>query len=306
MSFRLQIESEIDRERFPKFYVDVDEGPYVGIDEEPPDPPVISGGDFMTIAAGFCCDDGVVLAADRESSIGGITKVPTPKIFTLSKREKIRGAIAGAGNRNFIKMAVEMIDEKLQDGMKLEAIKGVIRDVMLEIYTEHLYPHPDRDRPSVSLLIGLWIEGQSKCILLETSKTSVIRVSGYRSIGIGTYLADCLVDVLCDLGGSIEDAALSAVCVFRLVKEYTQGCGGETDMVAVTSSTIKTAVPPRIGEAEDFFAGFLEDSRTIFSCLSADKYKEVPRIMLDGLAEEVQDYISRHRRHPIFRPDRKT
>ena len=99
MSFRLQ--TEIDRERFPKFYVDVDEEPS-GIEvEPPPDPPAISGGDCMTIAAGFCCDDGIVLAADRENSIGDISKVPTRKIFTLSKRETIRGAVAGAGNRNF-------------------------------------------------------------------------------------------------------------------------------------------------------------------------------------------------------------
>jgi hypothetical protein len=310
MSLRLQTESEIDRERFPKFYVDVDEGPYVGIYEElvpePPDPePEPRCGDYMTIAAGFCCEDGIVLAADQERSTS-FSKVRAQKIFVLPPQRKVTGAIVGSGTTSYIKMAIENIVEGIKDTTTLKQIEKVVKREILDLHEKHFYIIPEKaDRPSVSLLIALWIQGEKDCVLLKTSQTSVSRVRTYDLIGVGKFLATCLIDTLCELGGSCEDAALSAICVVGLVKSYVPGCGGSTDIVSISrDGTIRRAVNYRIEAAEEFFAGFMEDAKLIFSNLTvAKRFDDVPEINMKGMAESVRDYIIARRGKPIL-PER--
>ncbi len=84
----------------------------------------------MTIAAGFCCPDGIVLAADTQYTLGYMTRIQGPKIFRLKERENVRVAVAGAGDVAYMQMAVEEIDRKLEglakDGVDHVQICAVI------------------------------------------------------------------------------------------------------------------------------------------------------------------------------------
>jgi len=199
-------------------------------------------------------------------------------------------------------MTVEMIDENLREGMSFKDAKGIIRDVLEEMHTQHLYVHPERDRPTVSLLIGLWTK-EDGCKLLATNKTAVNEVKRYKSIGVGTILADCLTQVFySDDVDSCEAAALVASCVFSLVKAFVQSCGGETDIVAIMSDgTVKTAVSHRVVAVESFFFEFLSGVKHVLAYLTVEEENhDVPEQLMEDVVEEVNRFAQDRRREPLF------
>ncbi len=112
----------------------------------------------MTIAAGFKCTDGLVLCSDTEYTWDSVLKLPGPKIYT-HREPSFSLAFAGAGDVDFIRMAVQRIVNALKgQNPTFQQIEVCVQVIIKRIHQEHLYPFPGitYERPTVELLIGIW------------------------------------------------------------------------------------------------------------------------------------------------------
>src|SRR5215510_2312690 len=159
----------------------------------------------MTVAVGFMCTDGIVIAADREISTLTV-KLDDQKAWlfsypkdTIDSLPLLRIGIAGAGDYGFIKFAAERLDEQLaawvtQHGtVEIDDVNNAIQVVLTDIHHNHLYPYGQpHERPTIDLLVGIWLRS-SRMRLGRSSLTAVTKVWNYEAVGIGSDLANFLV-----------------------------------------------------------------------------------------------------------------
>jgi hypothetical protein len=200
----------------------------------------------MTIALGFMCTDGIVLAADRELSTPTV-KIDGPKawIFAYPREAEdpqLRVCLVGAGDYAFIKFAAEQLDDLLmkwvaQHGAPtIDDVKDVIQTVIMDVHHEHLYPiGQPHERPAIDLLIGLWLKS-GRMRLARTSLTAVTKVWNYEAVGIGSDLANFLVRRFYADRIPISSAMFWASYVLMHAKKYVPGCGGPSDVIAMFKS----------------------------------------------------------------------
>jgi 20S proteasome alpha/beta subunit len=192
----------------------------------------------VTIAAGFCCNDGIVLCADSQETISGYMKQYDGKIETILI-DRFVIAIAGAGFTDYIKTAVDTI---AAPGLKFanpRQLELALRDRSLEFFDRHMARwsnFPESERPTVELLIG--VTGRNKqqypC-LFHCSGTSFHRVHE-KAIGAGILLANSLVSEHMHMPGklfTLEELSSLAIYILSKVKKQVDTCGGFTDLVTL-------------------------------------------------------------------------
>jgi 20S proteasome alpha/beta subunit len=193
----------------------------------------------VTIAAGFRCNDGIVLCADSLHTISGYVKHHEGKIDTCAMEDFVI-AIAGAGTTDYIRTAVETITRPGLEFIDLLQIEIALRDRMLEFFGRHLLPwsnFPESERPMVELLIA--VTGKKKTQyhgLFHYAGTSFHRVYE-KAIGAGILLADSLIaehihsDRVHRNPQTLPQLCSLAVFILSKVKKHVDGCGGYTDLV---------------------------------------------------------------------------
>lgn len=189
----------------------------------------------VSIAAGFKCRDGVVVAADTQYDLG-LLKINGPKLFTHTF-PGMSLIFAGAGDIDFIKMTVQMIRDEVSNGSPdSNAVKEIVKKTVTHVYRKHVYPYPapSNEKPHFDLLVGLWKQGES-VQLLKTSRTGVMKVEDYECLGVGMYLGKYIVDSVFRPNLSVRQAEFLAIELIEEAKRYVPGCGGETHIVTMNS-----------------------------------------------------------------------
>lgn len=180
----------------------------------------------MTIAAGFLCQDGIVICADSEIS-SEAEKYQVSKIFMLHESDSAPNPniiFAGSGWFDFVKMTVDKIKERTLFLTNASEIRKVVEETVLEVHRKHIRYYPSEQKPFFSLLVG--IRDENSLTLLVTAGTSVNRVAEYACIGIGDTLANYLCRGLTPHRENSEVAALLAIQILNQVKSNVPGCGG--------------------------------------------------------------------------------
>jgi 20S proteasome alpha/beta subunit len=193
----------------------------------------------VTIAVGFRCNDGIVLAADTQETISGYMKQHEGKITTCWMGD-FSIAIAGAGTTDYIETAVAAITrpDELQFDSLLQ-IEHALRDKLLAFFNRHLLPwssYAENDRPSVDLLIA--VAGPQKTQyhgLFYYTGTSFSHVHR-KAIGTGILLANSLISEYFEPLMPLDDATSVVVFILSKVKEQVDMCGGNTDIVIMKES----------------------------------------------------------------------
>jgi 20S proteasome alpha/beta subunit len=200
----------------------------------------------MTIAVGFMCTDGIVLAADREVSTPSV-KVEDRKAWIYAYPRQapdpvLRIGIVGAGDYSFIKFASEQLDAQLaawfgqHSDIDMDEVGEAIQSVISDIHHNHLYPYGDPHlRPEIDLLIAIWIASKGYR-LVSTSLTAVTKVWNYEAVGIGRDLAHFLVRRFYADRIAMSSAMLWASYVLMHAKRYVPKCGGPSDVIAMFQS----------------------------------------------------------------------
>jgi len=145
-------------------------------------------------------------------------------------------------------------------------IVETIKIKLLNFHKMHIWPIPKDERPSFELLIVLQgIKPQGSRALLYTHKTAVLPVH-YRSIGVGSYLADYLSSKLDVSGNRIESLVYNSsteemerfgVFLIQQIKSAIHGCDGETLVATFRGDgTMKWMLGEEVHEIESWFTAF--------------------------------------------------
>jgi hypothetical protein len=190
----------------------------------------------MTIALGMVSNHGVVMCADTQHTISGYIKTYDGKVdLHVYKDPGIAVAIAGAGTDDYIATAKQCILRDPPEGKNVLEVGASLRKRCLDFFDEYIARwayFPDRERPTVELLIGVTGKGLYPR-LFHYSGTAFQHVSGAKAIGDGVLLANDLIT-----GATLGDYTASQLCSFGVyvlskVKRGVDGCGGSTHIMAL-------------------------------------------------------------------------
>ncbi|MGO9037099.1 MAG: hypothetical protein ACLQKH_03865 [Steroidobacteraceae bacterium] len=187
----------------------------------------------MTMAAGFICADGIVVAADSEytnPSSGG--KWSNLKIFEY-KRANYGVVITGAGDATLIRMAADHIDRALKEGDDLSDIWLTVEAVTSNIAAKCIFPDPTR--PDLFLIVATRMNDGRK-LLLTSDASKVAKVDNFVFVGIGETLGRTLASWLHSTDLATDVTSKIALHITYWVKKHVDGCGQETHVISLKES----------------------------------------------------------------------
>lgn len=230
----------------------------------------------MTIAAGFKFANGVLLCADTLHSSTGWMKLNASKIQRFDLTDKGGGQLAfalSAMNTPYAHMAIEHCvravtsmkpKERTGSGLYLKLL-----DTLEGFYQNHVYPHPsftENGSPGFYLLIAARSEVDKSLKLYHADTTAVNEIPAYECIGSGAFLAHYLVPrIFWHNKMALKDAVNMAVYVLRETKGYVEGCGGNSEFLALDDKGKFSLVENfDITTAEYMSEGFTEAIKRLF------------------------------------------
>jgi 20S proteasome alpha/beta subunit len=188
----------------------------------------------MTIAAGFTANDGIVLCADTQETISGYTKTHDGKIV-LTVYQDMAMVIAGAGTLDYIQTAREAIHDGFPDrAVSMGQVSAHLKNKLLGFFDEHIARwayFPDRERPSVQLLIG--ITGKKIPPALFHYDGTAFCMVRHKAIGAGILLANDLINNYCFGNFTVSQLANIGIYILAKVKRGVDGCGGSTHVIGL-------------------------------------------------------------------------
>lgn len=250
----------------------------------PPKPRRLPGRKTVTIAAGFVCNEGIVIAADSQETIPGYTKdLSKAKVKTVLCHvgDIVQGPIltciyVGSGHSDYIATALEEAQKAVNNCKDLFQAHKALDVCLRRFHKERIAPwagFPDYQQPSVELLIGISI-GMAFG-LFHYSGTSFHRCMDHKAIGTGAILANSLISQYCSHTDSLEQTIILASYIIHKVKMNVEGCGGFTQIGSLRSGG-DFAIVERIKEFETEIGSLEEKSvkdfkSTMFASSNAPK-----------------------------------
>lgn len=192
----------------------------------------------MTIAIGFSCADALLVCADTQLTVTGITKLHGSKIFRGEYPNGAKSAIAIAGILCYGRMAMQHVEQRIGDlphaEVTIRNIRAEIETEILDMHQKHIYPHPDHYTLSFQLLVAVWSPVDSRAALFWTEVTAVNELRGYQPIGAGDSLAHYVIKGK-GYRPTMREAEVRLIAVEAIAKakDYVDGCGGFTEIISL-------------------------------------------------------------------------
>ena len=186
----------------------------------------------MTIAAGFVCNDGIVLAADSEISTQ-TSKWEGRKLFEHI-RQNYGVVVTGAGDADLLNMAAYEIGRALAATDKLDGIRAKVSAVLDQICERCIdrYQDGDPNRPQLFLLIAARMNS-GQCLLLRTNENRISSVDGCEFVGIGADIARAEASWLYQPDLTTAVMSKIALQLIYWVKQHVLGCGQATYVISL-------------------------------------------------------------------------
>jgi 20S proteasome alpha/beta subunit len=236
-----------------------------------PKPPVkrLPRSKYVTIAAGFRFDQGILLCADTQYS--SAQKTHETKIFPI-KYGDARLIFALTGRDAYARRAVERIEEQFQDiglaELTRENLQNAIETGLRIVFENHAYLDPDwggSDSPDFQFAIALYspIDGT---FLLKTERTIAFTVTDKVCLGTGAYLGDYLLKRLyLSSTQTLNDAVALATYVLHQTKAHDIYCGGASEFAILWNTGERSEVQSGdVSLNEKYAVSFDEFSKKIF------------------------------------------
>ena len=214
---------------------------------------------YMTIAAGFQFNGGILICADRQYSGSSIkffdTKIIHSSVSVVDSDdvvEPMQTVIAMSGTDGYMQTVADKIEMALADACtnaKNGCVNEVeaIEDALVEAYKKHIYPHPHygyTTGPAVELLIGVWTKG-SNARIFRTAETSVNELTFCDPcvfVGSGSDVARYAIRPLMELGRNLHNVLTRDECILiathalRVAKQNDVYCGGDSEFAVLYDS----------------------------------------------------------------------
>jgi len=180
----------------------------------------------MTIAAGFRCKDGVILAADSQITLSDGGKTYQSKIFPVNDVEDCY--IAYAGYADFAKELVAEVRNATRGKCGSDLVAS-IGGTYKRFWREHYTDAPKKERTWAYLLFTL--RDGKRMVLYRAYARSLYRLNeGYVLLGCGESVAESLFDPMCRNDMTVWEAARTCIYACRKIKGYVEACGGDTEV----------------------------------------------------------------------------
>jgi Proteasome subunit len=187
----------------------------------------------MTIAAGFCVSDGVLLCADTQLTIPGYLKYPESKIRVWTGQGEI-GFFTFAGDADFSTMAINhftsILHKTSKDGGRREAVESECR-TLYETYVS--LPPPG----NFVLQMLLALQTAQGAQLSKISGPSFTKITEFECIGSGAYLARAIASELYSPRMGLKEATPMAAYILGMAKRHVDGCGGNSQILLIFNHT---------------------------------------------------------------------
>jgi 20S proteasome alpha/beta subunit len=206
----------------------------------------------VTIAAGFCYSDGVLICADSEMT-DQIQKFQSSKLALYSigggesKFTPLQLVFALAGDVEYARMAITKCEEAVADEylkspewMTDKKIRDVIAGTLLKFHEEFIFCHPlyrDGRAPSVELVIGAFSPCMGRSFLLSTTECAVNEVRRFAFIGSGQSFARYITQQFWKDRLTKDEMYLLAAHVMEQTKQNVPHCGKNSEFVFVNQIT---------------------------------------------------------------------
>jgi 20S proteasome alpha/beta subunit len=183
----------------------------------------------MTIAAGFCCMDGVLLGTDTLVT-DGCTKTYENKVFECSQFGSYPLVLmAGAGVFPRIKEFADRLltENTFTDSDTGEDVKHALRKAIDSAWYRESVRMTNESGYNLDFIFAIKdLEGGTS--LLHLCNADLYPIHQYCCVGNGAPIAKYLAAWLYSQSLPVEMFAILAMHIFREAKEYSDGCGGET------------------------------------------------------------------------------
>jgi 20S proteasome alpha/beta subunit len=213
----------------------------------------------MTLIAGFRCQDGIVVCADTQETLGP-AKRNVPKLefwhgptLNAERNEMINHdlaiAMCGAGDGPFVDKVASRAWDALRGVADIYEASDAVESMIKEMYREFGQIYQPGSFPQAELIYGITIGGRSR---LFQASGPLVNERNYASSGIGYYLADFLAERMGANGeqGWLTTRQCVAVAAYILfqAKEHVEGCGGNSHIAVLRESESSGKVEPRLVE----------------------------------------------------------
>lgn len=214
----------------------------------PPEPPVhpkpkpkrLPRREAVTIVAGFKTQDGIVLCADSQETVGGVSKRNVPKLrfepaSKLSSGSDLAAAFCGAtDNGAFMDMLIDEAWSAAKSATSLQEACNRVSQSIKHTYREHVNLYQTGYMPSTELIYGVKMEGESR--LFYGQGPAIHEKEAYATGGIGSYMADFLAARMYGHHLSVGEAVILAGYVLFQAKEHVAECGGDSQIVVLRNT----------------------------------------------------------------------
>jgi hypothetical protein len=246
---------------------------------------------YMTLVAGFSGAGGLVLFADSQETKQGYGKKSVDKIeFWSSGKAQIAFLVGGAGSAAHIDNLVQQLGAVVrrtvlaQPGDGLDPIFAEIELMVSNFFKEHIWSRSG-DKPELELLFALQPEkGRPELFHVADGLVTYIPAA-HKTIGVGCYLADFLLEKLDDFGQHEAEMIAVAAYVLKEVKANVDGVGlRSTIWLLRTDGTREQFEQEDLEGVERFMERFNEIIRVAFdSAFDTTIHRSLP----DHIANEI-------------------
>jgi hypothetical protein len=225
----------------------------------------------VTLIAGICCREGLILIADTEEVLEGALKTYSEKMYYLSSAMgNWQAVIAGAGDVDYILMARDLIKEKLESTRGNDAdIIEAIRDSIHEMWRDHA--NFEAEKVQLRLLIGSF-SSDSVFRFTVVSGAAVRAGREIEAMGMGDAIFLGMADRFIPRGGLLgyvsgEAEALRLFAIYAAqAAKATPGVGGMTRIVTISrTGNFRWEKSFKVVEVQEFFGSIHASIRSIFN-----------------------------------------
>lgn len=196
----------------------------------------------VTIIAGFRCDEGIVVCADTQETIG-TAKRNVPKLrfepcdqYTQQEdnHSNLAAAFCGAGSGPMIDKLIDDAWGAAKSQKSLPRASDAIEASIKKNYKEFGEIYQVGSCPEVQLIYGVKMDGESR---LFTAMGPIVNEKfEFDSGGQGHYMADFLAAKMHYRQMNIRQCAILAAFVLFQAKQHVDGCGGESQIAVLRNS----------------------------------------------------------------------
>lgn len=244
----------------------------------------------MTLVAALSGHQGTIFFADTDEIVAGYSKKTVDKMEVWDFADRpFRFAIAGATTDGTYADALqnELSDALFRvDAFDLRRIVQTLSDTLAAFYAKHIWPRVGGEKPLMQYLITVQPSTGGYTEVLHISETAV-NVMGvtthWKSIGVGSYLADYLFNRILGGGEGIAQLCAAAVYAAKEVRENIDGVGSLDRMpVFFTDGTYDELYPADISAIEENLGPLNETLGYVFAD-AMDLSEITEKIRQDGL-----------------------